>query len=597
MGGIKKVNSSIFRILTQVEINWLTFVGGTILAVFLVILNFLLISLLFPIANLILSHDLAAALNIKYIGPVILYLGIQQSFWKILVLMGSFLYMTILLKALIRYFSFLFINLQAREAAYRIRQIVFKRYLKFGKQFYDNRSVADLNRTLIESSDVVYQGIDNINKIVIDVITLFIFGLYLFKISWQLALLSVIPLVFLYYTSGSIKNRIRKLLTEREHGQRTFLIVVNDILSCIPLVKSFGKEKYEETEFSRESEKDIESSVKIYKKMQLLSPLEEIVSTTTILFIAAMIAIATAYDKEFNLASAMVFMYILHKMPEYIGAIQAKKTALIQLEPRIRSVEDVLVDKDKYIVEGGENEFTGLAEQIEVKNLTFGYEAKDVLKNISFVIPKGKTTAIVGKTGSGKSTIAHLLLRFYDCPEGSILFDGKDIKSYSLDSIKKHIVFVSQQTMLFNKTIRENIVYGHPEAEPEKLVNIIKSTDLQSVIEKFTERDQYIVGERGAKLSGGERQRVSLARSLLKNASIVILDEPTSSLDAKTEKDILATMKSEWLDKTVVIIAHRISTVMHADEVLVMENGAIVERGSPQDLLERKGKFFEYYNA
>lgn len=596
----EKIKSAIYKIiwiLQQTEINTRALVLGFVLATLLVVLNFILLSFLFPIVNLILEQDLSIVQDIKYFNVLIPALGIQDSFWKVLFVLGGTLYLVTIVKSIIRYFSFVSINIQAKTASNKIRQIIFKRYLSFGKLFFDNKNLSELDRTLLDSSNVIHHTLDTVNRIIIDALTLTVYLGFLLFISWKLTLFAFPFLIFLYFFSNKIKHKIRQLTREKEATQKKFLNKISEIINCMILVKGFGREKEEEKEFLYQSQKEIESNIKIQKKQQILAPVEEMISTSTILIIAGSVALISLYDPNFALGHGMVFMYILYRIPGQISTIQTKQTSLIAYEEKLKDIELLLDDKEKYIFSGGENTFTQLQNSIEFKNLTFGYTSKNVLHNISFNIAKGEKIAIIGKTGSGKTTISNLLLRFYDCPTGTILIDGIDIKEFTLESLKKHFAFVTQNTILFNDTIRANILYSDPNVAQERFEEVFKKLNIEEITDKFAEKTEYIIGERGNKLSGGEKQRISLARALIKDASIIVLDEPTSSLDAKTEKNITNAIQEMWKDKTMIIIAHKISTIMHCDRVLVVEGGKIIEQGNPKELVEKKGEFYKYYDV
>ena len=253
-------------------------------------------------------------------------------------------------------------------------------------------------------------------------------------------------------------------------------------------------------------------------------------------------------------------------------------------------------DTDKYYVKGGTVRFDGLKSGISCKNLSFSYDdEKDVLHNVSFEIPKGSMTAVVGPTGSGKSTLINLLMRFYDCPEGSLFLDGTDIRSFSLDHYLKHIASVSQETLLLHDTLRYNITYGLNTISDHDLMQVIERARLSDFIASLPKGLDTLIGDRGVRLSGGEKQRVSIARALLKGAEILILDEATSSLDSHTEKLIQEAIDEAVKDRTSIVIAHRLSTIQHADQILVLENSRLVEAGTLDALLQKKGKFSQLW--
>jgi ATP-binding cassette subfamily B protein len=233
---------------------------------------------------------------------------------------------------------------------------------------------------------------------------------------------------------------------------------------------------------------------------------------------------------------------------------------------------------------------------VEFRNVAFAYDARrPILKGVSFVVPPGRTVAIVGSSGAGKSTIARLLFRFYDVTGGAILIDGQDIRSVTQQSVRREIGIVPQDTVLFNDTIYYNIAYGRPEASREEVERAARMANIDGFIRGLPDGYEAMVGERGLKLSGGEKQRVAIARALLKDPPIMLFDEATSALDTATEKEIQANLKTASEGRTTLVIAHRLSTVIDADEILVLADGAIAERGSHIQLLAAGGLFAEMW--
>jgi len=260
-------------------------------------------------------------------------------------------------------------------------------------------------------------------------------------------------------------------------------------------------------------------------------------------------------------------------------------------------LREILSNEDKFFVKGGTKEFKGLKEKIEIKNLTFSYvTGLPILNNASFSIEKGKMTAIVGPTGSGKTTIISLLIRFYEIPKSTIVIDGIDIKDFTLESLRKHMALVSQETLLFNDSLRKNIIYGLKRNVSEKeLIEATKKARLYEFIKKLPEGFETTIGDRGVKLSGGEKQRLSIARALLKKVEILMLDEATSSLDSITEKMIQESIDEAVKGRTSIVIAHRLSTIKNADKIVFIENGEVIEQGKIKELLDKKGKFYEHW--
>jgi ATP-binding cassette subfamily B protein len=230
--------------------------------------------------------------------------------------------------------------------------------------------------------------------------------------------------------------------------------------------------------------------------------------------------------------------------------------------------------------------------EISFENVTFGYKPdRVILKDVSFKVPAGKTVAIVGPSGAGKSTISRLLFRFYDVGAGAIRIDGQDLRSVTQKSLRAVIGIVPQDTVLFNDTILYNVRYGRPEAAEDEIIGASRMAKIHDFVSGLPQKYQTLVGERGLKLSGGEKQRVAIARTILKNPKILLFDEATSALDSHTEKEIQNSLNEVSENRTTLVIAHRLSTVVNADEILVLKDGTIVERGSHGDLLRRDGEY------
>ena len=232
-----------------------------------------------------------------------------------------------------------------------------------------------------------------------------------------------------------------------------------------------------------------------------------------------------------------------------------------------------------------------------IKNLNYSYvKNRQILHNVKLTFRKGETTAIVGPTGSGKTTILSLILRFYDYPDNTILIDGKDIKNLKISLLRDHIAWVSQETYLFNGTLRENIIYAVNRKVSEKeLNNVIRAARLSELVDSLSKGVETEIGDRGVRLSGGEKQRVAIARALLRKSEIFLLDEATSALDSHTERLIQAAIKEALKNRTSIIVAHRLSTIKHADKIIVLDKGRVVEEGNIDNLLAMKGKFFDLW--
>ena len=529
------------------------------------------------------------------IWPSVLHLNNTMIF---AILLGV-IFIAGLLKNILRYFSSLMICLQMRNIANTLRQIIFSRYLSFGKMFFDRSNIGYLYNILVSFTALITQELSNIHSFLSEFFTFLVYIAIMFAISWKLSLLVLVTFPIFTYSVKMLIEKIKKTSLSYASHYGLFSKQISNILSCIPLVKLYANEEREKTKFSAISTEIKNMEFSLDKKSQLILPLQEVIVLVIVLLAASLMAFVVVKRKTTDVASLLVYFYLLRMSYRSFSFFNNLKTSLARVNGPISDIAKVLSDKDKFFIPSGGRRFSGLKANIEFKNLNFSYmKERQVLKDVNFNIEKNKITAIVGPTGAGKTTLVNLLLRFYDSPPGSILIDGDDIRDFDLSSLRAHFAYVSQDIALFNDTIKNNIIYGlENRFTEEKLIAAVKMSRLQNFISSLPQGFDTHIGDKGVKLSGGEKQRVSIARAFLKGANILILDEATSSLDNQTERLIQEAIDEAVKDKTTIVIAHRLSTIKNADKIVVIENGRFIEGGTLADLLEKKGKFFEYWEA
>jgi subfamily B ATP-binding cassette protein MsbA len=325
-------------------------------------------------------------------------------------------------------------------------------------------------------------------------------------------------------------------------------------------------------------------------RREMAGPLSEFLGVLVI--IAVMVYGGRLVLNQQSALSASAFVTYIILYTQLIAPIKNISTALTSIQRGLAAGERVLaiIDTENQIVDKpGAQKLDAFDNRIEFRDTSFAYNTEEVLKNISFSIPKGKMVAIVGQSGAGKSTTADLLCRFYDPQGGGVFIDGLDIRDYTLESLRRQMGIVTQEAILFNDTVFNNIAFGIDNAKEEDVIFAAKVANAHEFISQMEEGYQTNIGDRGSRLSGGQRQRISIARAVLKNPPILILDEATSSLDTESEKLVQDAIQKLMLNRTSLVIAHRLSTIQHADEIIVLSAGRIVQRGSHQELISQKG--------
>jgi subfamily B ATP-binding cassette protein MsbA len=371
-----------------------------------------------------------------------------------------------------------------------------------------------------------------------------------------------------------------------------------DVFTLIPLIKAHGTEKEEERNVRILSNHFSQMKKNQFKKSDFIMPFQEVVLTLLVLILVAITALLMKTN-AILFTNFLVFVYILKRISTSFAILSRTRGTLAEMHGEINEIEFVFNNKDKYFVKEGNIQFRTLTKGISFSSLSFSYHGrKEVLKDISFNVKKGEMTALVGASGSGKSTILKLIMRFYDISSDMMFIDGKDITDFKCSSIRNAISYVNQDTMLFNTTLFQNITYGisRPVGKKE-LLKVIKKARLEQLVLQLPKGLSTIIGDRGIKLSGGEKQRVAIARALLKESDILILDEATSSLDSETEKLVQEAVNEVIKGKTSIVVAHRLSTIRNADNIIVLEKGRIIEEGSLQNLIKKKKKFYRMWKA
>ena len=479
-----------------------------------------------------------------------------------------------------------------------IRNKLYDHFHNLSISFFDKNRSGELTSIIV--NDVSNMRIalgTSFHKVFIEPINILTFVFILFVINIKLATIAlfIIPVTsFIILLIGRSIRRKSKRTAEQIAG---IMGRITEILNSIRVVKAFANEDYEKDRFKKQQDKYYSLITRRAKLKLTASPITETIGAIIGVLLLWIGGLDVLVLQTMNSEDFIRFILIMFSV---LGPIRLLSNVSIQLQMGIASAERVfnILDTKPDIKEKQDCINLGIfQESIELKNVGFFYENNEpVLENISFDIKKGKMVAIVGPSGAGKSTIADLISRFYDVTTGAILIDGNDLRDLNINSLRNNLGIVTQETILFDETIEFNIAYGKVQYTRSELIEAVKAANAYDFITQQPEGFQTIIGEKGSKLSGGQRQRIAIARAILRNPPILILDEATSSLDTNAEREVQIAIENLMRERTTIVIAHRLSTIKQADLIIVLENGKIVEHGNHESLLHNGELYSQLYN-
>jgi len=414
----------------------------------------------------------------------------------------------------------------------------------------------------------------------------------MFAMSWELTLFVLVLLPFSGYLIGKIGKSLKRRSTEGQEQTGELLSQIEETLGGLRVVKAFNAEHKLEARFSLLNEKTRKTFTRLNRRYNLAHPVSELLGTIVIAILLWFGGVLILGHR--SSIDAAQFIYYIVIFYSIIAPSKDLSKASYSIQKGMASLErvDMILKSENTIKDPEEPQIIHtFSDKIEFRNLGFKYETDWVLRDINLIVPKGKTVALVGQSGSGKSTLVDLLPRYYDAVEGEILMDGVNIKNYKVHDIRSQMGNVNQEAILFNDTFFNNIAFGVESATLEQVIEAAKIANAHDFISATENGYETSIGDRGSKLSGGQRQRVSIARAILKNPPILILDEATSALDTESEKLVQDALENLMLNRTTLVVAHRLSTIKRADEICVMHEGKIVERGKHDDLVALNGYY------
>lgn len=496
------------------------------------------------------------------------------------------------LKNLFRYGAVWFQS-QLRMAIVRdVRDALFEKAMRLPLAYYTNERRGDLMSRMNSDVDKIENAVISFLELIFRepfAIIITVSVLLYWSVSLTVFALLLLPVVALIIVI--IGKSLKRTAKQGQEQMGVLVSSIDEALNGIRIIKAFNAVNQVVSNFKRENLKHQKLITKAFRKRDLTSPLNETIGSIVMIIIVWYGGVLVLDSANSGL-SGQVFMGFIIVFSQLMRPIQGVSQSISNLNQAYASLERInnILDADETIYESKNPiKLNEIKQGVSYKNVTFRYREEDVIKNVSFDIPAGKMIALVGESGSGKSTLADLLPRFYDVPQGAVKIDGIDIKDVSMYDLRQHIGIVSQESILFNTTVRENIAFGMPDAREEDIIKAAKIANAHNFISDLDKGYETNIGERGNKLSGGQKQRVSIARAILKNPSILILDEATSALDTESERLVQDALEHLMENRTSLVIAHRLSTIQKADEILVLSKGEIKERGTHEALIKEDG--------
>ena len=528
----------------------------------------------------------------EYLQYYITKLTIENGIQYALLLTVALVISTFLFKNAFNYFASQHLTKIKNGVLHDLREKMYDKIISLPISYYSEKRKGDVMARMLGDVNEVQNSFFIILELIVKEPLTIVFAIVaMMRISLELTLF-----VFIFIPiSGFIITKIGKSLKSKSQNvqkENGYLIsIVEESLGGLKVVKSYNSEGYFKSIFNDSIDRLLRLNNSIGKKNNLASPMSEFMGIVTIAVLLWYGGNLVLIDKTLNGALFIVYLGLAYNILTPAKAISkasyAVKNGLAAAERvfEILEVENTIVNKPNAVKKESFNE------KISIENINFKYEAENVLKNFTLDVPKGKTVALVGQSGSGKSTIANLLTRFYDVQEGSVKIDGIDIKDMTLESLRDLMGLVTQDSILFNDSIKNNIRLGKQDATDEEIIDALKVANAYEFVTALPNGINTNIGDAGGKLSGGQKQRLSIARAVLKNPPIMILDEATSALDTESEKFVQVALENMMQNRTSIVIAHRLSTIQKADKIVVMHKGEIVEQGTHDELLTLNGTY------
>jgi subfamily B ATP-binding cassette protein MsbA len=500
------------------------------------------------------------------------------------------------IRAGFNYLTQVYTELTQQTLVARLRKRIFEQLQSVSLSYFSKTQAGELLNSLTSEIGRLQMAFGLIAYIITKALTLVVYVLLLLTISWQLTLVSMVLFTLVAIGLTKLNARVRESSFAVSAASGQFTSVALELINGIRTIQAFSTQDFERKRFYRATNWVLDTGVAAAKQWAIVRPLAEGLATTVLISMIILAITVFVSNGLLQTASLLTFLFILFRLVPALHEMNGNRAQLSSFGGAIANICDVMRTDDKPYLQDGGRWFRGLERSIDFVAVEFGYTAdQPVLRDITLTIPKGKMTALVGSSGAGKTTLVDLVARFYDPSRGRVLFDGHDARSFTIKTLRSSMAIVSQDTFIFNASVRYNIAYGIEDATDDAVWKAAQQANALDFILQLPEQFETQLGDRGVRLSGGQKQRLAIARALLRNPDILILDEATSALDSVSERLIQESLEQLSKGRTVIAIAHRLSTIIRADKVVVMEQGRIVEQGTYQELLNQRGKLWHYH--
>lgn len=562
-------------------------------------LELLLASLMMPLLQFLgnTSNQLNTLSNIIFIDRINNLLIRLPENWRFLGVLIFFL-LVASIKNINRYFSAISINQLQLKTGIDIREKCTKRLLKLEVDFYNNAKIGELLSYISEHTQRIELLISYILEIINNIVTIGVLLFLLLDISPSLTLIAVLGLSIIGIFLRPIVKSVQFYGNKTAKHIDSFSNLITEIITGIRVVKSFNAEKIEFEKIQQALQLRYRAEFNGFKCHSAVAPVTETAGIIILVLLLGVGSNLLSGSADIKLTLLITYIFALLRILPRVNHLNSLRSQISLLSGSLDAVDHFLASTDNLSLPDGHITFNTLKSELAIKNLTFSFAERlePTIKNLDLTISKGTTVALVGASGSGKSTLTDLILRFYDPDSGSIAIDGIDLKKYQLDSWRRSLAVVSQDTFLFHASVKDNIAYGCDNVTETEILEAAKKAYADEFIQEFPQGFDTIVGNRGTKLSGGQRQRIAIARAILRNPEILILDEATSALDTNSERIVQKAIEKVSQNRTVIVIAHRLSTIKKADLIVVLREGKAIEQGTHQQLLANKGEYWSLYS-